>query len=137
MDGSLVLASLAMVAAHLRYPSVLRFSAAREDARPLGRSALAVAPGDLPPNPPAKGWFSVAPIPLEGRSWSPIAYRLTLDGKSVLVSGRIPLKLSQEAGQRLIADLIHPPGDIRGDFTSEGVPTIVEKLKRRFLPSGH
>src|SRR6185312_5128868 len=43
--GSLVLASLATLAAYLRYPSVLRFSSAREDTRPLGRSAMAVAPG--------------------------------------------------------------------------------------------
>jgi glyoxylase-like metal-dependent hydrolase (beta-lactamase superfamily II) len=73
-----------------------------------------ITPEDLA----SRGWFPVDPVPVEGRGWNPIGYRLTLAGKSVLVSGRIPVKLSQEAGQRLIADLLHPPGDIRGYFTS-------------------
>jgi hypothetical protein len=66
----------------------------------------------------SKAWFPVQPISVEGRGIAPIAYRVARAGKSVLFSGRIPVKISQEAGQRLIADLMHPPGDIRGYFAS-------------------
>ena len=66
----------------------------------------------------ARGWFPVSLVPVAGRGVSPVAYRLTWSGKSVLFSGRIPVKISQNAGERLIVDLIHPPGDLRGYFTS-------------------
>lgn len=63
-----------------------------------------------------RGWFPVETITLDGRGWSPIAYRVRLAGKSVLFSGRIPVKMSQEVGEALIADLTHPPGDPQGYF---------------------
>ena len=66
----------------------------------------------------SRGWFPVSPVPVAGRGVSPVAYRLTWSGKSVFFSGRIPVKISQNAGERLIADLTHPPGDIRGYFTT-------------------
>ena len=66
----------------------------------------------------AKGWFPVSPIQVEGRGLAPVAYRLPFAGKIVLLSGRIPVQISQEAGRRLIADLLHPPGDIRAYFTA-------------------
>lgn len=47
-------------------------------------------------NLPALGWFEVAPIPLAGRGSAPMAYLLTHGEKRVLVSGRIPVKMSQE-----------------------------------------
>ncbi len=61
----------------------------------------------------ATGWFPVATIPVGGRGVAPIAYRITLGDKSVLFSGRIPVRMSQEAGERLIADLLDPSGEVR------------------------
>jgi glyoxylase-like metal-dependent hydrolase (beta-lactamase superfamily II) len=63
-------------------------------------------------------WFPVAIVTVAGRGPAPVAYRLNWHGKTVLVSGRIPVKISQEAGQALIADLTHPPGDVRGYFST-------------------
>ncbi len=65
----------------------------------------------------ARGWFPVRLIPVEGRGIAPIAYLLTWAGKTVMFSGRIPVKISQESGERLIADLTRPPGDLRAYFT--------------------
>ena len=56
-----------------------------------------------------------------GRRAGRVAGRLPahlVRARAVLFSGRIPVKISQNAGERLIADLTHPPGDIRGYFTS-------------------
>jgi glyoxylase-like metal-dependent hydrolase (beta-lactamase superfamily II) len=66
----------------------------------------------------ASGWFPVATIPLGGRGVAPIAYRITLGDKSILFSGRIPVRLSQEVGERLIADLLDPSGDVRDYLAS-------------------
>jgi glyoxylase-like metal-dependent hydrolase (beta-lactamase superfamily II) len=40
---------------------------------------------------PARGWFEVSPVPLRAGDLSPIAYRLEWAGKSVLLSGGIPV----------------------------------------------
>ncbi len=40
------------------------------------------------------GWFDVRVIPLGGRGLAPVAYRLRWEGKAVLISGRIPVKLT-------------------------------------------
>ncbi len=66
----------------------------------------------------AKGWFPVETIAVDGRGQDPIAYRLTRSGKTVLISGRIPVHISQESGERLIAEITRPPGDLRGYFNS-------------------
>ncbi len=66
----------------------------------------------------AAGWFPASTIAVAGRGVAPIAYRLPLGGKSVLFSGRIPVKISEESGARLVVDLLTPPGDIRGYFAS-------------------
>lgn len=63
-----------------------------------------------------RGWFPLKTITLDGRDWSPVAYRVDLGGRTVLFSGRIPVKMSQETGEALIADLRHPPGDPQGYF---------------------
>ncbi|MGP0062007.1 MAG: MBL fold metallo-hydrolase [Isosphaeraceae bacterium] len=42
----------------------------------------------------ARGWFKVTPIPLRGRSFAPIAYQIEWAGKSILFSGRIPIKIT-------------------------------------------
>jgi glyoxylase-like metal-dependent hydrolase (beta-lactamase superfamily II) len=48
-----------------------------------------------------KGWFSVEPIPLRGRGVAPIAYLIRWGGKTVLFSGRIPIKVCQATSQEL------------------------------------
>ncbi len=64
------------------------------------------------------GWFPVSIVAVAGRGLAPVAYRMNWHGKTVLFSGRIPVKISQESGQALIADLTHAPGDVRGYFTT-------------------
>jgi glyoxylase-like metal-dependent hydrolase (beta-lactamase superfamily II) len=59
----------------------------------------------------SKDWFEVAPLPLRGRGRAPIAYRLTLSGKTVLVSGRFPIIANPDTTSALFADLIAPGGD--------------------------
>jgi glyoxylase-like metal-dependent hydrolase (beta-lactamase superfamily II) len=54
---------------------------------------------------PARGRFAVLPIPLRGRGAAPIAYRLRWAGKTVLLSGRIPIKANGETDAVLLADL--------------------------------
>jgi hydroxyacylglutathione hydrolase len=51
-----------------------------------------------------KGWFPVKPIPLQGRDVAPIAYRVSWADKTVLFTGRIPIKLNRQAGEKLLAD---------------------------------
>lgn len=65
-----------------------------------------------------EGSLPVATIPVAGRGIAPVAYRAVIGGKSVLFSGRIPVKISQESGDQLITDLVAPPGDVSGYFAS-------------------
>jgi hypothetical protein len=59
----------------------------------------------------AAGWFPVRVVPLGGRGFAPVAYRLTWARKTVLVSGRIPAKLaSAEAAMQLSQDVRSSPG---------------------------
>jgi glyoxylase-like metal-dependent hydrolase (beta-lactamase superfamily II) len=67
---------------------------------------------------PAKGWFEVTPIPLQGRGFAPLSYMIAWAGKTVLFSGRIPLKINQVSGEKLIFDLTKGKGDVRGYFAS-------------------
>ncbi len=62
--------------------------------------------------------YPVATVPVAGRGVSPVAYRVEIGGKAVLFSGRIPVRISQESGERLIADLLAPPGNVRDYFAS-------------------
>lgn len=63
-------------------------------------------------------WFPVSPIALQGRGAEAIAFQLSWHGKTVLFSGRIPIKINQDALDRLAADLTSPQGDLRGYFVS-------------------
>jgi glyoxylase-like metal-dependent hydrolase (beta-lactamase superfamily II) len=67
---------------------------------------------------PAKSWFSVKPIPLRGRGLAPVGYQVEWAGKTVLFSGRIPIKINQKSGQALIADLANSRDDLRDYFAS-------------------
>jgi glyoxylase-like metal-dependent hydrolase (beta-lactamase superfamily II) len=67
---------------------------------------------------PGKGWFPARPLPLKGRGVGPMAYQVAWGGKTVLFSGGLPVKLSQQAGERLIADLTTGRGDVNDAFES-------------------
>lgn len=54
---------------------------------------------------PERNWFSVTPIPLEGRGLAPIVYVLRWGEKTVLFSGRIPAGQSQKSRDELLSDL--------------------------------
>jgi glyoxylase-like metal-dependent hydrolase (beta-lactamase superfamily II) len=53
---------------------------------------------------PAKGWFSVEPIPLRGRGVTPLAYLMRWGGKAVLCSGRIPIKVCVATSEKLLRE---------------------------------
>jgi len=56
-------------------------------------------------------WFSVQPVPLRGRGLAPMAYLINWKGKTVLVSGRIPVKVNPIALPDLVSSLAAPGGD--------------------------
>jgi len=58
------------------------------------------------------GWFDGRAIPLQGRGRAPVAYELRWTGKTVLVSGRIPTKLSLPEGERLVSDVTGLDGGV-------------------------
>jgi glyoxylase-like metal-dependent hydrolase (beta-lactamase superfamily II) len=51
------------------------------------------------------GWFEVRAIPLQGRGLAPVAYRLRWAGKTVLVSGRIPIRTSLQETEQFERDV--------------------------------
>jgi metallo-beta-lactamase class B len=53
----------------------------------------------------ADGGLELTPIPLRGRGEAPIAYRLGWEGKTVLFSGRMPIKWKVETDASLFADI--------------------------------
>jgi len=61
------------------------------------------------------GWFNVRAIPLAGRGRAPLAYRVRWNNKTVLLSGRIPVKQSVLSSARLRSELSGPGGN-RGDY---------------------
>jgi glyoxylase-like metal-dependent hydrolase (beta-lactamase superfamily II) len=58
-------------------------------------------------------WFDATLIPLSGRGSPALAYRFTWAEKSVLVSGRYPIKLGAEAMEQLMRDVGSPGGSVR------------------------
>ncbi len=54
---------------------------------------------------PSRGWFKVVPRPLRGRGVAPIAYQVQWAGKTVLFSGRIPIKINLQTDSGLYADI--------------------------------
>jgi glyoxylase-like metal-dependent hydrolase (beta-lactamase superfamily II) len=60
---------------------------------------------------PRKGWFPVKPIPLAGRGLAPVAYQVPWAGKSVLFSGRIPVKSTKRAVEGLFEDFLAGRGN--------------------------
>ncbi len=54
---------------------------------------------------PEKGWFEGRVVPLCGRGVAPVAYAVSLGGKSALFSGRIPIQSRTELGQALTREI--------------------------------
>jgi glyoxylase-like metal-dependent hydrolase (beta-lactamase superfamily II) len=54
---------------------------------------------------PNRGWFKVTPMLLRGRGLAPMAYLLSWAGKTVLFSGRIPIRLTVETWAELFSDI--------------------------------
>jgi hypothetical protein len=67
---------------------------------------------------PGKGWFSVKPVSLRGRGVAPVGYQVEWAGKTVLLSGRIPIKINPKSAQALISDLSRSQDDLRDYFAS-------------------
>src|SRR5439155_23195063 len=61
--------------------------------------------------------FDVKVLPLRGRGVAPIAYEMPWTDKTVLFSGRIPLKLNQPALEGLLTDFKEGRGD-RSDYSA-------------------
>jgi glyoxylase-like metal-dependent hydrolase (beta-lactamase superfamily II) len=57
------------------------------------------------------GWLQVRVIPLSGRGQAPLAYQVRWAGKTILFSGRIPVKLAATATARLLRAVNGPDGD--------------------------
>jgi glyoxylase-like metal-dependent hydrolase (beta-lactamase superfamily II) len=58
-----------------------------------------------------KGWFEVTPLGLRGRGVAPIAYVVRWAGRTVLFSGRMPVKADRAAVAGLLADLNESRGN--------------------------
>lgn len=84
--------------------------AARQEVQRLCPEGTKVIPAEDEEN----GWFEVKTLILEGRGVAPAAYVLRWAGKSVLVSGNIPVKLTTPSAQRLWNDLSGPGGNAAG-----------------------
>jgi glyoxylase-like metal-dependent hydrolase (beta-lactamase superfamily II) len=59
-----------------------------------------------------QGWFEGRAIPLAGRGRAPLAYQVKWAGKTVLFSGRIPVKFSGPAMERLHREVTGPSGQV-------------------------
>jgi glyoxylase-like metal-dependent hydrolase (beta-lactamase superfamily II) len=97
------------------HPQVYAARAGLADIRRICPAGTIVRPAD---ELAAACGLAVETIDLAGRGIAPIAYRLACGGKSVLFSGQIPVKLSDESGEHLVIDLLKPPGDLRGYFAT-------------------
>jgi hypothetical protein len=68
--------------------------------------AVPAGPGLVPAEDlPGRGWFEVTALPLRGRGVAPIAYRLRWAGKTVLFSGRIPIKQHVRSATALFGEI--------------------------------
>jgi glyoxylase-like metal-dependent hydrolase (beta-lactamase superfamily II) len=70
------------------------------------RGATVLTEGELE----RAGWFPVRAVPLGGRGVAPVAYVLRWRNKTVLISGRIPIKLTPPTAEQLIRSLVEPGG---------------------------
>jgi glyoxylase-like metal-dependent hydrolase (beta-lactamase superfamily II) len=90
--------------------------------RLLGDRALAQA-----------GWFEGWSIPLRGRGAAPVAYEVRWGGKTVLFSGRIPVKLNLAEGERLVSEVTGAGGDL--DAYRESLDRLAAVRPALWLPA--
>jgi glyoxylase-like metal-dependent hydrolase (beta-lactamase superfamily II) len=62
--------------------------------------------------------LDVTTIPMKGRGHAPTAYHVRRAGKSILISGRIPIRPSQDAARGLFEDFLGGRGDVNDYLTS-------------------
>ena len=67
---------------------------------------------------PKMGWFDVRTVPLSGRGRAPIAYQLRWAEKTILFSGRIPIKVNHATGVDLFSDFAESRGDMQDYLNS-------------------
>ena len=85
---------------------------------------------------PKQHWFKVTPIPLRGRGFAPMAYWLPWVGKTVLFSGRIPIRVNEETMRELLPEIsrsrdaaadyliaVNRLGELKPDLWLPGVAT--------------
>jgi glyoxylase-like metal-dependent hydrolase (beta-lactamase superfamily II) len=84
---------------HVRVVAPAASVEALRDSCPPGTVVL--APAELT----ARAGFPIRPIPLNGRGSAPIAYQIEWAGKTVLFSGRIPIKITPESVAALVSDI--------------------------------
>jgi glyoxylase-like metal-dependent hydrolase (beta-lactamase superfamily II) len=78
-----------------------------EEVRRLCPAGTRVLPED---EPGKSGWFEVRAVPLGGTGPAAVAYRLRWAGKTVLVSGRIPVRLTDATVEKLLREVTGPGG---------------------------
>jgi hypothetical protein len=94
--------------------SVVTASAGEEEVRRLCPAGVKILPlAEL-----EKQTWSVQGITVKGRGRVPVAYRARWAGKTVLASGRIPLKTSQATMPAMIHAIAGPDGNVPGYLQS-------------------
>jgi glyoxylase-like metal-dependent hydrolase (beta-lactamase superfamily II) len=86
---------------------VVAARAAIEEVRRLCPGGVQVVPAE---DLGERGWFDVRTILLGGRGLAPVAYEVRWAGKTVLFSGRIPVRLGETTAPQLLSDLAGPGG---------------------------
>lgn len=81
---------------------------------------------------PTKGWCEIEAIPLKGRGLSPTAYFLRLAGKTVLISGLIPVKLNAESSSLLVREV---SGDEQRQAYLESIDRLEKLTVNLWLPA--
>jgi glyoxylase-like metal-dependent hydrolase (beta-lactamase superfamily II) len=78
-------------------------------------------------------WFPVTPIVLAGRGRGPMAYALRWGGNMVLISGRIPIKVTTEAKQALLKD--YEQGQLNVSDYRDSVRRLAQLKPDLWLPA--
>jgi glyoxylase-like metal-dependent hydrolase (beta-lactamase superfamily II) len=78
-------------------------------------------------------WFDARVMPLRGRGVAPQAFVIKLPGKTVLVSGRIPVKISQQTALPLMREFFGP-GDRAAEYL-KALETLATVKPDLWLPA--
>jgi metallo-beta-lactamase class B len=97
------------------HPQVVVSSEARQQVVAACPAGTIVLPAE---ELPGKGWFDVKSLKLGGRGVGPIAYDLAWADKSVLFSGKIPIRIKQSTVADLSQDIVSGRGNLRDYYAS-------------------